>query len=62
MKKITFLHDSLRFRYAIDFKVYFWTWHYPLGTSRMFYDGWLNQLNLGLICFDWKTPPLIGDA
>jgi hypothetical protein len=51
----------IRFRYACDFKVSFWAWRCYLGIGRMYYDGWNNYINLGLIAFSWKTPPLIGD-
>lgn len=53
--------SKMRLRYAFDFKVYFWTWDTPLGHSSVFYDGWNNQVNIGLIRVCWTTPPLKGD-
>ena len=53
--------DKLRLRYAHDFKWYFWTWDVPLGYTSLYYDGWNNQINLGLVCLCWMTPPLMSD-
>jgi len=52
---------KLRVRYASDIKLYFWTWNVPLGHSSFYYDGWNNQINLGVICLCWLTPPLLSD-
>jgi hypothetical protein len=48
---------SIRFKSAYDFRVHFWAWNSFALASRSYYDGWINQINFGLICFSWMTPP-----
>lgn len=52
---------KFRLRYAVRWRLDFWTWACPLGYYSIYYDGWNNQVNLGLFCISWLTPPLIGD-
>ena len=51
----------MRIRYAHDFKVYWFAFDIPLGYCSVYYDGWNNQVNFGIVCFCWMTPPLKSD-
>ncbi|MDD5358229.1 MAG: hypothetical protein PHX80_03730 [Candidatus Nanoarchaeia archaeon] len=51
----------MRIRYARKLYISFWNWNPPYGYTESYYDGWNNQLNLGIICINWTTPPLKGD-
>jgi len=51
----------MRLRGAVAWKVFWWTWNEPFGYLRDYYDGWRNQINFGLFCITWITPPLKGD-
>lgn len=53
--------NKFRLRYACRFYISFFEFKIPLGYTSIYYDGWNNQFNLGLICFSWLTPPLKGD-
>jgi len=51
----------MRLRYAYNFEICFFVKHLRLGYTSIYYDGWLNYFNLGVICFYWITPPLKSD-